>query len=151
MTDVTTDAPERRYSVPFWEALAEDRFLVHRCGACASAFLPPAPVCPHCGSRSVEWEAVDGRGELYAFTRQHTAPPGFEAPLVVGTVELAAGPRLLAPVAADYNDLSIGTPVEVVPTEYEPDYDRGALSEYPFFEAVPTDEVGTTGPSGTTE
>lgn len=151
MTDATTDAPEGRYSVPFWEALADDRFLVHRCESCASAFFPPAPVCPHCGSQSVEWHEVSGRGQLYSFTRQHTAPPGFEAPLVVGTVELAAGPRLLAPVAAEYDDLAIGTPVEVVATEYDPDYDRGALSEYPFFEAVPSEDAGTTGADATPE
>jgi len=144
MTDATIDAPEGRYSMPFWEALAEDRFLVHCCGSCGSDFFPPAPVCPHCGCQSVEWQGVDGRGRLYSFTRQHTAPPGFEVPLVVGTVELAAGPRLLAPVDAEYDDLTIGTPVEVVPTEYDLAYDQGALSQYPFFEAVSTADASTT-------
>jgi uncharacterized OB-fold protein len=143
MTDVRSDAPEGRYSVPFWEALTQDRFLVHRCKSCASDFFPPAPVCPYCGSQFVEWHGVSGSGQLYSFTRQHTTPPRFEAPLVVGTVELEAGPRLLAPIAAEYDDLAIGTPVEVVATEYDPNYDRGALAEYPFFEAVPTGDTGT--------
>lgn len=136
--------PDERYTLPFWEALADGRLLVHRCeSGCERAFFPPGPVCPHCGGREVDWAEVDPRGELYSYTRQHVTPPGFDAPLVVGLTELAAGPRLLTPVAADYEDLSVGTPVEVVPAEPPGEVDRGELAEYPYLEAVPVaDAVG---------
>lgn len=132
-----TDVPADRYTLPFWEGLSEERFLVHHCTECSTVFFPPAPVCPDCGARDVEWHEVSGRGRLYSFTRQHAAPPGFEAPLVVGLVELEAGPRLFAPIDAEYESLSIGAPVEVAPAEYEMSYDRGPLTDFPFFEAVP--------------
>lgn len=134
------DMPSGRYTVPFWEALSEGSFLVHRCEGCVSLFFPPSPVCPHCGSQDVDWHEVSGQGSLYSFTRQHTTPPGFEAPLVVGLVKLAAGPRFLTPIAADYGTLTIGTSVEVVPAAYDWSYDRGDLSDYPYFEAVPVSD-----------
>lgn len=146
-----TDAPTGRYTTPFWEGLSDGRFLVHRCGSCSETFFPPAPVCPHCGGHDVEWHEVSGAGTLYSFTRQHTTPPGFEAPVVVGLVELEAGPRLLVPIDADYEALSIGTAVEVRPTRYDAAYDRGPLEGYPFFEAVPVPASasdGTTEPKG---
>ena len=146
-----TDTPGSRYTLPFWEALSEGRFLVHRCRECSEAFFPPAPVCPNCGDRDVEWYEASGRGRLHSFTRQHTAPPGFEAPRVVGLVELEAGPRLLAPIGADYDSLSIGAAVEVVPTEYDADYDRGPLAEFPFFEALPVPESGSDSGSAETQ
>jgi uncharacterized OB-fold protein len=132
--------PDERYTLPFWEGLADGRLLVHRCeSGCGRAFFPPGPVCPHCGSRAVDWAEVDPRGELYSYTRQHVTPPGFDAPLVVGLTELAAGPRLLTPVAAGYEDLAVGAPVEVAPAEPPGDVDRGDLAEYPYLEAVPVE------------
>ncbi len=139
MSDRPDDRPTERYTVRFWEALADGRLLAHRCEreGCGRTFFPPGPVCPHCGGRDVDWAAVDPRGQLYSFTRQHVTPPGFDAPQVVGLTELAAGPRLLTPLAADYEGLEVGTPVEVVPAEPPGAVDRGELAEYPYFEAVP--------------
>lgn len=137
------DIPTGRYTIPFWEALSEDSFLVHQCEGCTSSFFPPSPVCPHCGSRDVDWYEVSGRGNLYSFTQQHTTPPGFEGPLVIGLVELEEGPRFLTPIAADYKTLTIGTPVEVVSADYNWSYDRGDLSDYPYFEAVPISSDST--------
>lgn len=140
------DLPDERYTLPFWEALADGRLLVHRCeSGCGRAFFPPGPVCPHCGGRDVDWAEVDPRGELYSYTRQHVTPPGFDAPLVVGLTELAAGPRLLTPVAADYEDLSVGTTVEVVPAAPPGEVDRGELAEYPYLEAVPVADAAANG------
>jgi uncharacterized OB-fold protein len=135
MTDVPTD----RYTRPFWEGLANGEFHINWCSVCDSPFFPPAPVCPFCGDRDVSWQEVDPTGRLYSFTRQHTVAPGFEAPLVLGLVELDAGPRLLAPIAAPYEDLTIGTAVELVPVEYDCGYNRGDLAGHPYFEAVPAE------------
>jgi len=134
--------PDERYTLPFWEGLADGRLLGHQCGRedCGRVFFPPGPACPHCGGRDVNWTEVDPRGELYSYTRQHVTPPGFDAPLVVGLTELAAGPRLLTPVAADHEELSVGTAVEVVPAEPPGDVDRGDLAEYPYLEALPVED-----------
>jgi uncharacterized OB-fold protein len=121
---------------PFWEGLAEGQFRVPVCLDCETAFFPPAPLCPHCGHGEAEWTDA-GRGTLYSFTRQHRTAPGFDSPIVMGIVELDAGPRLLAPVAADYDDLTIGQSVQLDPRPYDHDYDRGDRDGDPFFAAVP--------------
>jgi uncharacterized OB-fold protein len=141
MSDRSPALPDERYTRRFWTALADGRLLLHRCAGvgCGQAFFPPGPVCPHCGGRDVDWTAVDPGGKLYSFTRQHVTPPGFDAPLVVGLTELAAGPRLLTPIAADYGALTVGTPVEVVPAAPPGEVDRGDLADYPYFEAVPVE------------
>lgn len=127
---------ERWYTERFWEALRDDRFLVGDCPGCERAHFPPAPICPHCGVRAGTIEA-ERTGELYSFTRQHRTAPGFESPITIGTVELAEGPRVLMEIRGAYESLRIGMDVRIVVTEYEREYDRGALSGYPMFAARP--------------
>lgn len=120
---------------PFWEALAEGRFVIPVCGECDEAFFPPAAVCPRCHADSVTWTESDATGELYAFTRQHRTAPGFDSPIVLGIVTLTEGPRLLARIDADVEDLSIGTTVRLVPRPAGDGIDRGRLADRPYFAA----------------
>lgn len=121
---------------PFFEALADGAFAVQRCSACEEAFLPPSPVCPACHAEAVGWERTDGSGSLYAFTELARTPPGFDAPAVVGTVDLDVGGRLLTRIDAAYDDLAVGDRVELRPAPHEASYDRGRWSDYPFFAAT---------------
>lgn len=124
-----------RASDLFWEALADGEFRVPLCSVCREAFFPPAPLCPHCGGRDIEWTAAD-EGRLYSFTRQHRTAPGFDSPVVMGIVELDIGPRLLAPIAAEYDRLTIGQSVRIEPRPYEQEYSRGERASKPFFAAT---------------
>lgn len=133
------DPDAGRYTGYFWDALADDRFLLHRCLDCEEMFFPPAPVCPHCGRTDVEWAEADGRGRLVSFTRQHIAPPGFTAPVALGIVELAEGPRLLAPLVDDASP-ELDAPVELTAVAYDADFDRGELADRPFFAARPIEK-----------
>lgn len=121
------------YTDPFWEALDDGRFLIQECGDCGEAYFPPAPVCPECHGDDVAWVESEARGELYAYTRQHRTAEGFDSPVVLGTVDLAEGPRLLVRMDDDYEDLSIGAAVEIRPVAYEGGADRGRLADRPFF------------------
>lgn len=132
--DWRADPDAGRYTDPFWDALEEDRFLLHRCRDCEEAFFPPAPVCPRCGRTDVAWVEADGQGRLVSFTRQHVAPPGFEAPLALGIVELVEGPRLLAGLPQDAAP-SLDATVELTAVGYDAGYDRGDRSGRPFFAA----------------
>jgi uncharacterized OB-fold protein len=123
------------YTQPFWEGLEEGAILIHACKRCERRFFPPSPVCPHCHATDVEWVETAGRGMLFSFTRTHATAAAFPDELVVGTVELEEGPKLLAPIDEPYSALEIGDPVRIEPTEYEVDHDRGWLEGYPFFTA----------------
>jgi uncharacterized OB-fold protein len=141
-TETSEDGIEPRdggHTDPFWDALAEDRFLLPECVDCGEAHFPPSPVCPHCHARAVEWTESDATGDLYAFTRQHRTAPGAEAPVVLGIVELDAGPRLLTRLDAAYEDLALGDRVAVEARAYEGGVDRGRLADRPFFASVPVD------------
>lgn len=129
---MTLDSP----TAEFWEALDSDRFLVGRCPDCGTTFFPPRALCPYCAAEAKTAES-SRRGRLYSFTRQHRTAPGFDAPLIVGLVELDEGPRVLASIDAEYDALAIGDDVEMQPVAYEGGVDRGRLADAPFFEAVP--------------
>ena len=123
------------YTEPFWEALRDDTFLIHASEECGARFFPPSPLCPHCHSSAVTWHESEAVGTLYSFTRTHATAEPFDDELVVGVVELAEGPKLLAPIDEPYESLRIGAEVRLEAEPYEVDYDRGWLSSYPFFVA----------------
>lgn len=123
------------YTKPFWEALREDRFLIHACENCDERFFPPSPICPHCHSSDVDWTETTERGTLFSFTRTHATAEAFDDELVVGVVELDEGPKLLAPIDDPFESLEIGARIGIEATEYDADYDRGWLEPYPFFVA----------------
>ena len=134
MTREVSDA-----AAAFWEGLEEGKLRLPHCDACGEPFFPPGPACPSCREESITWAQTSDAGELYSFTRQHRTPPGFYAPLVIGLVELEAGPRLLSRIDADFESLTLGDRLRIRPCEYDQDYDRGPRSDRPFFVAVPTD------------
>ena len=114
MTDVVRPHPEPDgETLPFWEALAEGRLCIQRCGECHEYVFYPRSVCPHCMSAQLAWVLVSGRGTVYSYTVVHRAPPGFEAdvPYVVALIELDEGPRLMTRLEAD--EVRIGMAVEL--------------------------------------
>lgn len=76
---------------PFWDATAQHRLVLPRCGACGEYRFPPTPFCPSCASQDVEWVEHDGRGTIYSFTVvRHAVIPDVQAalPFVAAVVEL---------------------------------------------------------------
>lgn len=120
----------------FWDALADDQFLIRRCSDCEEAFFPPGPVCPHCHSKAVSWAESSAVGTVFSFTRQHATAPMFDDELVVGLVELEDGPRVLSAFESPYEDLEIGARVRLAAVEYDQEFDRGRREEDPFFVAT---------------
>ena len=60
-------------SQPFWDGASDGVLRVQACGACGRLRFPPRPMCPHCQSLDVRWEAMSGRGTIYSFVIPH--PP----------------------------------------------------------------------------
>ena len=102
----------------FWEALTQSRFVLPRCGACASWIWYPRGFCPVCGSRDTTWQEASGRGRIYSYTvvRKSGLPGWSEAvPYVIAYVELDEGPRVMSNiVGCEPAVLTIGSRVRVV-------------------------------------
>lgn len=90
-------------AAPFWAGAAEGRLVLPRCDACGHHIWYPRSWCPVCGSESVTWTEVSGRGTVYAVTvlRKSMGPWADATPYAAAYVELAEGPRLLANVVTD--------------------------------------------------
>lgn len=131
---------ETPYTQEFWDALQDNRFLIHSCTSCDHRFFPPSPICPYCHSTNVEWVESTSIGTLYSFTKQYVTANDFEQPAVAGVVELDDGPMVDTPIDESYVDLSVGDRVEIAATDYQHDYDRGRFDNYPFFTTTRLDE-----------
>lgn len=117
MTEITSapdisrlDIPTNVWTEPFWQAAAEERLVLPRCGACGTHRWPPGPFCPNCRSQVVDWVSA-GRAELYSYTivRQRGASPEEPGPIVApGLVEFpeAGGVRIMAAI--------VGSPVDAI-------------------------------------
>ncbi|MER6953235.1 MULTISPECIES: OB-fold domain-containing protein [unclassified Streptomyces] len=92
------DLPEvDAFTRTYWDAAAEGRLLIRRCGACARPHHYPREFCPHCWSEDVTWEDASGRATLYTWSvvhRNDLPPFGERTPYIAAVVDLAEGPRM---------------------------------------------------------
>jgi uncharacterized protein len=98
---------------PFWEAVAEERLTVQRCGSCDRWIWQPRPLCPACHTPDPAWHEVTGEGHLVSWTVIH--PPVLRAwaadvPFAVLLVELDEGVRMVGRLVQgdDFEELAIG-------------------------------------------
>ena len=119
---------EARYDVPeadaftrtYWDAAAEGRLLIRRCGDCGRAHHYPREFCPYCWSEAVTWEDASGRATLHTWSvvhRNDLPPFGARTPYVAAMVDLAEGPRMSTEVVEAGEDedglLRMGMELEV--------------------------------------
>lgn len=99
MSGKATPAPTPE-TQPFFDGCAENQLRIQRCTSCERPYFYPRPVCPHCGSRHVEWFTASGDATLYSYSINHRPAPGFEddAPYAIAVVELAEGPRMMTSI-----------------------------------------------------
>ena len=109
--------PVNPEAAPFWEAAADDRLVLPVCDACGHHIWYPRSWCPVCGSESVTWTELSGRGTVYACTvvRRGVGPWAGAVPYVGAYVELDKGPRLLTNIVTDApDDVRVGMAVTAV-------------------------------------
>ena len=85
---------------PYWDGCAAGELRIQRCLDCRKPYFYPRPLCPSCGSGSVEWFTASGQATLYSYVINHRPAPGFEAdaPYAIAVVELAEGPRMMSSI-----------------------------------------------------
>ncbi|MET8942321.1 Zn-ribbon domain-containing OB-fold protein [Streptomyces sp. NPDC004542] len=115
---VRFDLPEPdAFTRAYWDAAAEGRLLLRRCGACGRAHHYPREFCPHCWSDDVTWQRATGRATLYTWSvvhRNDLPPFGDRTPYVAAVVALAEGPRMMTEVVdCPAGELRPGMPVDV--------------------------------------
>ena len=105
------------FTKPFWDALAEGRFLTTRGRTSGRLTFPPKPICPYDWGRDVEWVELSGRGRLYSQTVIHAAPAAFmsEAPIRNGIIDLDEGLRIAARI---FGEPALDAVVECVVLRY---------------------------------
>lgn len=85
---------------PFWQACAERRLVVQRCGDCGACQHYPRPFCLACGSSRLGWAEATGRGTVYSVaTMRLPVTDELVPPYQIALVDLDEGPRLLTNIA----------------------------------------------------
>jgi uncharacterized OB-fold protein len=89
------------------------RIKGYACPNCKWSDVRETEICPRCHA-PVNETMFPARGTIANFTVIRYPPPGFEslAPYVVALVDIENGPRVMARVAADPNDVQVGQIVE---------------------------------------
>jgi uncharacterized protein len=118
-------------ALPYWASLREHQMRIQKCQACQRFFFPPSDYCPRCLSGEVEWQAVSGRGSVYAaITMHHVYRPAYkqEVPYNISLVDLDEGARVWTNViGCPPAEVCPGMPVEVV---YEDATDDITLAKF---------------------
>ncbi len=92
-----SNAPVTGPEETYFNALAEDRFLLQHCDACDRSVFYPRACCPHCGAQTLGWREASGRGTVYA-TSVVRRRPEQGPPYNVALIDLAEGPRMMSRV-----------------------------------------------------
>lgn len=121
----------------FWEGLREGKFLAPRCEACGELFFPPRAHCPECLNDVFAWEELSGKGFLYSWTELFFVQPEFDAPLLLGLVDLAEGVgRILTRISGvTAGELYIGMPLTIRVSE------RGDGMALYYAEPIPASRI----------
>ena len=100
----------------FYRHLAQGELRLQRCKACNTFRHIPRVLCPSCHGDEWEWIVASGLGEVFSWTTTMRAmhPAFADVPLIIATVALQEGPRLLARlIGVPPEAVKIGLPVQV--------------------------------------
>jgi uncharacterized protein len=103
-----------RDTAGFWEAARRHELAILACQDCGAVLHMPRAYCHHCGSWSVGWREVAGRGALRSWTVvDHQSHPAFPVPYTVVLVQLDEAPevRLVGHLPGEH-ELADGQPME---------------------------------------
>jgi len=96
----------------FFEAAAQGKLLIKKCGACGEFHHYPRSLCPHCFSDKTEWQNAGGTGTVYTYSVLRRGVP---EPYCIAYVTLDEGVSMLTNlVDCDFDAVKIGMQVRVV-------------------------------------
>ena len=105
---------------PWFDAAAEGRLLVKRCGDCGEYHHYPRAICPFCFSANTAWVEAKGTGSVHTYSVLRRGVP---VPYCIAYVTLDEGVSMMTNIVdCDLDTVRIGQKVKVVfkPTEGGP-------------------------------
>lgn len=103
----------------YWDAAADGRLLIARCGSCGRIHHYPRVICPYCWSEDVTAVEASGQATLYTYSTvyMNDLPPFRDRlPYIAAVVDLAEGPRLMTTIVGCEPDrLRIGMALQFEP------------------------------------
>jgi NAD(P)-dependent dehydrogenase (short-subunit alcohol dehydrogenase family)/uncharacterized OB-fold protein len=93
-----------RKGIAFTTAAAEGRFRLQKCAACAQVCYPPREACPKCWCSDLPWTDLPEGGRLLTESTLRTSFNAYfreRMPWRIGTIQLDAGPVVLAHIHGD--------------------------------------------------
>jgi uncharacterized OB-fold protein len=99
----------------FWEGTAAGELRIQKCNVCGLLRHPPGPMCPSCHAADRGYVVASGRGTVFSYLVHHAPQlPGKELPATLALIDLEEGVRMVGELMAGREQVSIGTPVQVV-------------------------------------
>ncbi len=116
-----------------WRRIRERYGLIgSKCESCGTYYFPTKHICKKCRRRGkIVRHKFGGKGKIVSFSLVASPPDGFkfEAPYMMGIVELKEGARLMAQIVdwRGKKELAIGDSVEVVFRRIQEDSPDGVI------------------------
>jgi uncharacterized OB-fold protein len=96
---------------PFFDAAAQGRLLIKKCGACGEHHFYPRALCPHCFSERTDWVQARGTGTVYSYSVLRRGVP---VPYCIAYVTLDEGVTMLTNIVdCDLDGVRIGQKVKL--------------------------------------
>ena len=96
----------------YFDAAAEGKLMLKKCGECNEVHHYPRALCPFCFSDKVSWVQAKGTGEIYTYSVTRRGGP---VPYCIAYVTLDEGVRMMTNIVdTDLDTIKIGQKVKVV-------------------------------------
>ncbi len=93
----------------YFEGTLAGELRIQRCTDCGALRHPPLPACGKCAGLNWDYVVSEGRGELFSMVVNHFPQvPAFDYPLPIGLIALDEGTRIVANLAGEPGDWTIG-------------------------------------------
>ncbi len=97
---------------PYFDACAEGKLLIKKCGDCGEVHHYPRALCPFCFSGKVDWLQTKGAGVIYTYSVTRRGGP---VPYCIAYVTLDEGPKMMTNIVdCDLDSIKVGQKVKVV-------------------------------------
>lgn len=105
----------RSFSQAYWDATREKRLLLQRCTRTGQYQFFPRPISIATGTTDIQWEEVNGCGEVFSHTLTHRGSAALRChePYLVVLVRLDVGVDIVSNlVVSDMDQVQIGMRVK---------------------------------------